>query len=138
MIASKIGGGNKLNVENAYMIGETFNYIKGVSNKGELIGRVDFTEGKFPNMCPAIDGAISWNAGSYSPKTGLMYKATQEWCFDLEVVKAERPKDFSGQNYFPEKLGRPVFYKPVERGFERDLRKRLDYWAKLRAERGDK
>jgi alcohol dehydrogenase (cytochrome c) len=97
---AKIGGGNKLNVENAYMIGETFNYVKGVSKQGELIGRVDFTEGKFPNMCPAIDGAISWNAGSYSPKTGLMYKATQEWCFDLEVVKAERPKDFSGQNYF--------------------------------------
>jgi len=97
---SKVGGGNKLDVENAYMIGETYNYIKGVTPKGELVGRVDFTEGKFPNMCPAIDGSISWNAGSYSPKTGLMYKATQEWCFDLEVVKAERPKDFSGQNYF--------------------------------------
>jgi putative ATPase len=50
----------------------------------------------------------------------------------------DEPDAFSGQNYFPEKLGRPVFYEPVERGFERDLRKRLDYWAKLRAERGDK
>ena len=48
----------------------------------------------------------------------------------------DEPDAFSGQNYFPEKLGRPVFYEPVERGFERDLRKRLDYWAKLRAERG--
>ena len=50
----------------------------------------------------------------------------------------DEPDAFSGQNYFPEKLGRPVFYEPVERGFERDLRKRLDYWAKLRAERGDR
>ncbi len=44
---------------------------------------------------------------------------------------------FSGQNYFPEGMARPVLYAPVERGFERDLKKRLDYFAKLRAKRGD-
>ncbi len=43
---------------------------------------------------------------------------------------------FSGQDYFPEKLGRQTFYDPPERGFEREIRKRLDYWAKLRKERG--
>jgi len=43
---------------------------------------------------------------------------------------------FSGQDYFPEQLGRQTFYDPPERGFERDIRKRLDYWAKLRKERG--
>lgn len=42
---------------------------------------------------------------------------------------------FSGQNYFPEQLGRQEFYNPPERGFEREIRKRLDYWAKLRKER---
>ena len=42
---------------------------------------------------------------------------------------------FSGQNYFPENMARPSFYEPVERGFERDLRKRLDYFARLRAKR---
>src|SRR5918993_226800 len=42
---------------------------------------------------------------------------------------------FSGQDYFPEALGRQTFYDPPERGFEREIRKRLDYWAKLR---GDK
>ncbi|HMN52482.1 MAG TPA: replication-associated recombination protein A, partial [Xanthobacteraceae bacterium] len=42
---------------------------------------------------------------------------------------------FSGQDYFPEKLGRQEFYQPVERGFEREVKKRLDYWAKLRAEK---
>ncbi len=42
---------------------------------------------------------------------------------------------FSGQNYFPDKMPRQNFYRPVERGFERDIAKRLEYWAKLRAER---
>ncbi len=48
----------------------------------------------------------------------------------------DEPDAFSGQNYFPEKMGRQKYYDPPERGFEREIRKRLDYWAKLRAERG--
>ncbi|MCR9256816.1 MAG: replication-associated recombination protein A [Alphaproteobacteria bacterium] len=44
---------------------------------------------------------------------------------------------FSGQDYFPEEMTRREFYQPVERGFEREIRKRLDYWAKLRAKRRD-
>ncbi len=44
---------------------------------------------------------------------------------------------FSGQNYFPESMKRPVFYTPPERGFERELKKRIDYFAKLRAKRQD-
>ncbi len=47
----------------------------------------------------------------------------------------DAPDAFSGQDYWPEKLGRQRFYDPVDRGFERDLRKRLDWWAKLRRER---
>jgi putative ATPase len=39
---------------------------------------------------------------------------------------------FSGQDYFPEGVPRPNLYRPSERGFERELRKRLDYWEKLR------
>ena len=42
---------------------------------------------------------------------------------------------FSGQDYFPEALGRQQFYDPPERGFEREIRKRLEFWAKLRKER---
>jgi putative ATPase len=40
---------------------------------------------------------------------------------------------FSGQNYFPDGMARAEFYKPKDRGFEREIGKRLDYWAKLRA-----
>ncbi len=50
----------------------------------------------------------------------------------------DEPDAFSGQNYFPEKMGRQTFYDPPERGFERDIRKRLDWWAKLRKERGER
>ncbi|MFN8758777.1 MAG: replication-associated recombination protein A, partial [Tagaea sp.] len=42
---------------------------------------------------------------------------------------------FSGQNYFPDGMPRASYYDPAERGFEREIRKRLDYWAKLRAKR---
>jgi len=44
---------------------------------------------------------------------------------------------FSGQNYFPDGMKRPVYYNPPERGFERDLKKRIDYFVKLRAKRND-
>jgi len=47
------------------------------------------------------------------------------------------PQAFSGQNYFPEKMGRETYYEPVERGFERDIKKRIEYWNGLRAERGE-
>ena len=41
-------------------------------------------------------------------------------------------KGFLGQNYFPENMPREEFYQPVDRGFERDIGKRLEYWKKLR------
>ena len=43
---------------------------------------------------------------------------------------------FSGQNYFPESMKRGVYYIPVDRGFERELKKRVDFFAGLRAKRG--
>ncbi len=47
----------------------------------------------------------------------------------------DAPDAFSGQDYFPEGMARRQFYRPAERGFEREIKKRLDYWAKLREER---
>jgi putative ATPase len=48
----------------------------------------------------------------------------------------DAPDAFSGQDYFPQKLGRQKFYDPPERGFEREIRRRLDYWERLRKQRG--
>jgi putative ATPase len=56
------------------------------------------------------------------------YSAGYEYDHDADEA-------FSGQDYFPEQLGRQTFYEPVERGFEREIRKRLEYWAKLRGAR---
>ena len=64
--------------------------------------------------------------------TGLMrvegYGA--DYIYDHDTQEA-----FSGQNYWPEALGRRELYQPVERGFERDILKRLDYWKRLRSTR---
>ncbi len=43
---------------------------------------------------------------------------------------------FSGQNYFPDGMARQAFYTPPERGFEREVRKRLEYWSRLRERKG--
>ena len=47
----------------------------------------------------------------------------------------ETEEGFSGQNYFPDDMPRHTFYQPSERGFERDIRKRLNDWQKLRDQR---
>lgn len=47
----------------------------------------------------------------------------------------DAPDAFSGQDYFPAEMGRESYYDPPERGFEREIRKRLDYWSKLRRDR---
>jgi len=47
----------------------------------------------------------------------------------------DQPDAFSGQDYFPPELGRKTFYRPPERGFEREINKRLAWWEKLRAQR---
>lgn len=47
----------------------------------------------------------------------------------------DEPDAFSGQDYWPEKIGRQKLYQPVERGFEREITKRLDWWERLRTEK---
>lgn len=51
----------------------------------------------------------------------------ENYAYDHDTAEA-----FSGQNYFPDAMPRHIFYEPVERGFEREIKKRLDYWSQLR------
>ena len=53
------------------------------------------------------------------------------------IYDHDTDEGFSGQNYFPEMIERPHFYEPVERGFEREMKKRLDYFAKLRKKKNE-
>jgi putative ATPase len=47
----------------------------------------------------------------------------------------DAPDGFSGADYWPEEMGARTFYRPVERGFEREIAKRLDWWDRKRRER---
>lgn len=51
------------------------------------------------------------------------------------IYDHDTPEGFSGQNYFPAELPRQNFYQPVERGFEREIAKRLAYWQRLRQQK---
>ncbi len=77
------------NVKNVWPISHNINYVKSIDPKtGELIGRRDMTAGKQAELlCPHISGGVSWNSGSYDPKTGLYYKIGNEWCMHLDIVK---------------------------------------------------
>lgn len=78
--------------------------------------------------------------GSLSPPKTILNAPTklmeEEGYGSDYLYDHDQPEAFSGQNYFPDEFKkRPKYYDPPERGFERDIKKRLDYWAKLRAER---
>ncbi len=74
--------------------------------------------------------------GSLMPPAHILNAPTQlmkdlgygkDYAYDHDTEQA-----FSGQNYFPEDMRREEFYNPVKRGFEREVRKRLEYWARMR------
>ncbi len=54
------------------------------------------------------------------------------------IYEPDTENGFSGQNCFPESMGRQKYYFPVERGFEREIKKRLEYWDSLREKLGKK
>ncbi len=84
--------------------------------------------------------ALAQQHGSLMPPKVILNGHTkvmkQEGYGEGYAYDHDEPEAFSGQNYWPDALGRHEVYQPVERGFEREIRKRLDYWAKLRRERG--
>jgi putative ATPase len=74
--------------------------------------------------------------GSLSPPMHILNAPTRlmkdlgygkDYAYDHDTAEA-----FSGQNYFPDGMARQSFYRPVDRGFEREIKKRLEYWARLR------
>lgn len=80
--------------------------------------------------------------GSLMPPKHILNAPTklmkEEGYSDGYIYDPDTPESFSGQDYFPEEMKRPSFYKPVQRGFERDIQKRLEYWATLRHEKTKK
>ncbi|MEM1046212.1 MAG: replication-associated recombination protein A [Pseudomonadota bacterium] len=76
------------------------------------------------------------SAGSLLPPKHILNAPTKlmksEGYSEGYIYDHDTEAGFSGQDYFPEALGRQTFYDPPERGFEREIRKRLAYWNKLR------
>ena len=74
--------------------------------------------------------------GSLMPPKHILNAPTQlmkdQGYNDGYIYDPDTEDGFSGQDYFPEEMERTNMYQPVERGFERDIKKRLDYWDKLR------
>lgn len=89
----------------------------------------------------AYKGALkaAKKTGSLMPPPHILNAPTslmKEIGYGKDYAYDHNAKDgFSGQNYFPEAMERAEFYQPVERGFERDIKKRLDYWGKLRKQK---
>ena len=77
--------------------------------------------------------------GSLMPPKHAMNAPTKlmkaEGYSDGYIYDHDTKEGFSGLSYFPESVERKEFYKPVERGFERDIKKRLEYWKRLRAQK---
>lgn len=84
--------------------------------------------------------ALARQTGSEPPPKHILNAPTKlmkEQGYGADYAYDHDAEDgFSGQNYFPDGVKRPVLYQPVERGFERELKRRLDYFVKLRAKRG--
>jgi len=79
--------------------------------------------------------------GSLSPPKIILNAPTKlmsdEGYGEGYVYDHDTPEGFSGQNYFPDEIKkRPKYYDPPERGFEREIAKRLQYWEALRKKRG--
>ncbi len=65
-------------------------------------------------------------------------KLMKEWGYGKEYqYDHDTEEGFSGQNYFPEEVTPTAFYEPVERGFERELKKRLEYFQKLKTKKSN-
>jgi putative ATPase len=83
--------------------------------------------------------AAAKQGGSLMPPKTILNAPTKlmknEGYGDGYAYDHDEPDAFSGQDYWPEAIGRREFYQPVDRGFEREVKKRLEWWEKLRRER---
>lgn len=96
--------------------------------------------GVYKAMHKAFDSAIK--TGSLMPPKHILNAPTklmkdlgykQDYIYDQDLEDG-----FSGQNYFPDGMSRMKYYFPVDRGFEREIKKRIDYFDKLRSEKQSK
>jgi putative ATPase len=80
--------------------------------------------------------ALAAKTGHLDPPPWILNAPTelmkQQGYGDGYIYDHDTPHGFSGQNYFPKEIDRPSFYHPIDRGFEREMKKRVEYFEKLR------
>jgi putative ATPase len=144
MAIEDIGLADPQAVQQALAAKETFDFLG--SPEGELAlaqAALYLATAPKSNAAYTAFGAAMRTAkegGSLSPPKHILNAPTklmkQEgygagYDYDHDALEA-----FSGQNYFPDEMARQQFYAPDGRGFEAEIKKRLEHWAKLRAKRG--
>ncbi len=89
-------------------------------------------------MAMKVVNKLARESGHLQPPKHILNAPTKlmkdEGYSDGYLYDHDQPNGFSGQDYFPKELGRKTVYEPVERGFEREIKKRMDYWTGLRRE----
>jgi len=73
----------------AYPIVKHFNWVKGITETGQLVGRNEPEVGVKKLLCPSIGGGRSWNHAAYSPATKWLYTTAIEWCQEVTAHKEE-------------------------------------------------
>jgi alcohol dehydrogenase (cytochrome c) len=80
-----------------YPIVKNINWVTGIDEKGNLLGRNEPKVGETSFICPAIGGGRSWNQASYSPDQKMLFTTAIEWCEDVNA-QTEEPNE--GKTYF--------------------------------------
>ena len=85
--------------------------------------------------------ALARSTGSPMPPMAILNAPTKlmkgQGYGEGYIYDHDTPEGFSGQEYFPDEIGRQAFYRPAERGFEREIKKRLEYFSRLRSKRAE-
>ena len=92
-------------------------------------GRTDWEGFETATRAAAEHGSLMPPAHILNAPTRLMKTLGYGKGYEYDHAAEDR---FSGQNYFPDGMPRDSYYKPKDVGFEREISKRLEYWAKLR------
>lgn len=85
----------------AWTFAKHINWVKGITEDGKLVGRMEPEVGTSKLVCPSAIGAKNWNQGAFSPRTGWLYLPVQEVCNDLIArnEEASEGKDFIGGSW---------------------------------------
>jgi alcohol dehydrogenase (cytochrome c) len=85
----------------AFPFAKNINWVKGITEDGKLVGRLEPELGTSKLVCPSVAGAKNWNQGAYSPRTGWLYLPVQEICNDLVARDEDVPEgaDATGGNW---------------------------------------